>query len=63
MIALDAFFVFLAAASLPASYIWILSRWLEPEYRKSRPAAQAPERPIQQPTLVVLDKLRILHPR
>jgi len=35
MITLDAFLVFLAAASLPATYIFLMSRWIEPEYRKT----------------------------
>ena len=34
MITLDAFLVFLAAVSLPATYVFLLSRWLEPEDRK-----------------------------
>ena len=35
MITLDAFLVFLAAASLPVIYVVILSRWVEPEDRKA----------------------------
>ena len=35
MITLDAFLVFLGAASLPVIYIFLLSRWLEPEYRRA----------------------------
>ena len=34
MITLDAFLVFLAAASLPVIYLFITSYWVEPEYRK-----------------------------
>jgi hypothetical protein len=34
MITLDAFLVFLAAASLPVIYLFIASYWVEPEYRK-----------------------------
>jgi len=33
MITLDAFLVFLAAASLPVIYLFLVSRWVEPEYR------------------------------
>jgi len=43
MITLDAFLVFLGAASLPVIYILILSRWLEPEYRKAYPD-QSPQK-------------------
>src|SRR5262245_964485 len=35
MITLDAFLVLLFAASLPATYIFICSRWIEPAYRES----------------------------
>jgi hypothetical protein len=35
MITLDAFLVFVGAASLPVIYILLLSRWLEPEYRRA----------------------------
>ena len=34
MITFDAFLVFLAAAALPAVYMWLASRWIEPEHRK-----------------------------
>lgn len=50
MITLDAFLVFLGAAALPVIYILLVSRWIEPEYRraygkktttpKTKPAAQ-----------------------
>ena len=36
MITLDAFLVFLVAASLPATYILLISRWIEPDDRKTR---------------------------
>ena len=36
MITFDAFLVFLGAVSLPATYIFLLSRWLEPDYRNAR---------------------------
>lgn len=35
MITLDAFLVLLFAASLPVTYIFICSRWIEPAYRES----------------------------
>jgi len=35
MITLDAFLVFLATASLPVIYIWLVSRWVEVEYRET----------------------------
>jgi len=41
MITLDAFLVLLAAASLPATYILILSRWIEPAYRQDYPEPTA----------------------
>ena len=41
MITLDAFLVLLAAASLPATYILILSRWIEPAYRQDYPETTA----------------------
>jgi hypothetical protein len=34
MITLDAFLIFLAAASLPVIYVLLVSRWVEAEYRK-----------------------------
>jgi hypothetical protein len=37
MITIDAFLVFLAAASLPVIYLWIASRWVESEDRKVHP--------------------------
>ena len=36
MITLDAFLVLLAAVAVPAIYIFLVSRWIEPEYRKSQ---------------------------
>jgi hypothetical protein len=39
MITLDAFLVFLAAASLPVAYILLMSRWIEPEDRKAQSSA------------------------
>jgi hypothetical protein len=41
MITLDAFLVFLAAASLPATYLFIVSRWLEPACRQNHPETTA----------------------
>ena len=35
MITLDAFLVFLGAASLPVIYLFIVSRWVEAESRRS----------------------------
>ena len=43
MITLDACLVLLAAASLPATYILIVSRWIEPAYRQSYPETIAPK--------------------
>ena len=37
MITPDALLVFLGAASLPAIYLFILSRWIEPAYRRAYP--------------------------
>jgi hypothetical protein len=37
MITLDALLVFVGAASLPVLYLWILSRWIEPAYRRDYP--------------------------
>ena len=34
MITLDAFLMFLGAASLPVIYLFLVSRWVEAEYRK-----------------------------
>ena len=45
MITLDAFLVFLFAASLPATYIFICSRWIEPAYRESGWAEPQEEKP------------------
>jgi hypothetical protein len=42
MITLDAFLIFVGAASLPVLYIWILSRWIEPAYRQDYPKTMAP---------------------
>jgi hypothetical protein len=53
MITLDAFLVLLAAASLPATYILILSRWIEPAYRQDYPETTAQEaKPIAKRDLV-----------
>lgn len=41
MITLDAFLVLLAAVSLPGTYIFLISRWIEPEDRK----VSAPPKP------------------
>jgi len=46
MITLDAFLVVLAAASLPVSYLFVVSRWIEAEDRKTRPDVVAPEVPL-----------------
>jgi len=35
MITLDAFLMFLAAASLPVIYLLLVSRWVEAEYRQA----------------------------
>ena len=35
MITLDAFLMFLAAASLPVIYLFLVSRWVEAEYRQA----------------------------
>ena len=35
MITLDAFLVFLGAASLPVIYLFICSRWIEPAQREA----------------------------
>jgi hypothetical protein len=43
MITLDAFLVVLAAVSLPVSYLFVVSRWLEAEDRKTSPDAVAPK--------------------
>jgi hypothetical protein len=37
MITLDAFLVFLGAASLPIIYFLIVRRWVEAEYRQTYP--------------------------
>ena len=34
MLTLDAFLMFLGAASLPVIYLLLVSRWVEAEYRK-----------------------------
>jgi hypothetical protein len=49
MITLDAFLVLLAAASLPATYILILSHWIEPAYRQDypEPTAQKARPPVK----------------
>jgi hypothetical protein len=53
MITLGAFLVLLGAASLPATYILILSRWLEPEYRKAYPVTRTTESvPAAKPQLI-----------
>jgi hypothetical protein len=46
MITLDAFLVFLAAASLPVIYLLVVSRWIETEYRKIYPEAMRPQAPL-----------------
>jgi hypothetical protein len=43
MITLDAFLVFLAAASLPVIYLLMVSRWIETEYRKTHFDAVTPQ--------------------
>jgi len=49
MITLDAFLVFLAAVSLPATYIFLISRWIEPEDREvSAPPKPEPSLPTGQ---------------
>ena len=53
MITLDAFLVFLGAASLPAIYVFILSRWLERQ--------AAPETTKQNARLVAKHEL-VHHP-
>jgi hypothetical protein len=53
MITLDAFLVFLLAASLPVAYLWIVSRWVEREYRATHPAADSPTSaaPVSKPLM------------
>ena len=49
MITFDAFLVFLGAALLPATYIFIVSRWIEPAYRQNHPETTAQKtKPIAQ---------------
>ena len=52
MISLDVFLVFLAAAALPVLYLWIVSRWIEPEYRKTRTDEVATKQPAAPVRLV-----------
>jgi hypothetical protein len=52
MISLDVFLVFLAAASLPILFLWIASRWIEPEYRKTRTDEVATKQPAGRVRLV-----------
>jgi hypothetical protein len=40
MITLDAFLMFLGAASLPVIYLFLVSRWVEAEYRKVHSAPE-----------------------
>jgi hypothetical protein len=55
MITLAEFFVFLAAAALPVTYVFLLRRWLEPEYEQvhsktEMPATRMPMRSrVEQP--------------
>jgi hypothetical protein len=46
MITLDALLIFLAAASLPVIYLWMVSRWIETECRKIYPEAMRPQAPL-----------------
>jgi hypothetical protein len=46
MISLDAFLVFLEAAALPILYILVLSRWLEPEFRRVGPDKEVPDKEV-----------------
>jgi hypothetical protein len=43
MITFDAFLVFLGAALLPVIYLFIVSRWIEPEFRKTYPTTTRPK--------------------
>jgi hypothetical protein len=52
MITFDAFLVFLAAASLPVIYLRIVSRWLEPEYKKAYPQVTLPKAPVRKARLL-----------
>jgi hypothetical protein len=45
MITMGPLLVFLAAAGIPALYIYVVSRWIEPEYRQvsTSPPQPAPK--------------------
>ena len=52
MITFDAFLVFLLAASLPVTYLRLMSRWIEADYRKTNPAPATGNRSATQGRLV-----------
>ena len=52
MISLDVFLVFLGAAALPVLFLWLVSRWIEPEYRKTRTEEVATKKPAAPVRLV-----------
>ncbi len=53
MITFDAFLVLLAAASLPVIYLFLVSRWIETDYRQTYPDAVTPSAPLTQRNFVV----------